>query len=248
MKRMCIFLIPVFLVLLQGNVLAEEPDWQAYAAVLSKHVKPGVKNRIALTTVDYQKLKSDPLFHETLKTLEDFDPDKLATKNERLAFYINAYNIYALKMVAGNLPLESIRDVGSFFSPVWKKDIGKIAGKVTSLDEIEHDILRKMGEPRIHMAIVCASVSCPDLLDEPYVANRLFEQMDNQASLFINNSRKGVKVTGNELYISKIFDWFEDDFDAGGGVTPFILKYRDTLSSTVRVKGYLNYDWDLNIH
>ena len=96
------------------------------------------------------------------------------------------------------------------------------------------------------MAIVCASVSCPDLRNEPYTASSLSAQLDDQAIGFLNNSAKGVQVKANKLYVSKIFDWFEDDFDTYGGVKKFILNYREDLSPSVQVKSYLNYDWQLN--
>jgi len=246
MRRMCILSILVFSMLFVSNSFAKEPDWSAYASILSKYVQPGVKNGVELMVVDYQGIKADPLFQKTVDGIEAFNPRQLADKNERLAFYINAYNIYAIKMVADHLPLKSIKDIGSFFSPVWKKNIGRIVGKAISLDEIEHAILRSMGEPGIHMVIVCASVSCPDLRNEPYTAARIQEQLDDQTNAFLNNSGKGIKVKGNDLYISKIFDWFEEDFEASGGVKSFILKYRKTLHPSVRVNFYLTYDWNLN--
>lgn len=246
MKRMCIFLFTILLGAGAISVHAEEPDWSNYAELLSKHVHPAIKNRVPLAAVDYQGIKRDTLFAEVVKELEAFNTNSLQNQQERLAFYINAYNIYAIKMVVDNLPVESIKDVGNFFSPVWKKDIGRINGKVVSLDMIEHDILRKMGEPRIHMAIVCASVSCPDLRDEPFIAKRLSEQLDDQAVRFLNNSAKGVQIKSNKLYVSKIFDWFEEDFKTYGGVKNFILNYRKDLQPTVQVKSYLDYDWQLN--
>jgi len=248
MKRMCALLLLLFSMLLAVDSFAKEPDWSAYASVLSKYVQPGVKNDIELMVIDYQGIKGDPLFQQVIDGIEAFSPRQLVDKNEKLAFYINIYNIYAIKMVVDHLPLKSIKDVGSFFSPVWKKNIGQIEGKAISLDEIEHAILRNMGEPRIHMAIVCASVSCPDLRNEPYTAARLDEQLDDQAIAFLNHSGKGVKVTGNDLYISKIFDWFEKDFKADGGVKSFILKYRKDLHPSVRVNSYLTYDWNLNLN
>ncbi len=246
MKQKCTLLILVFSMLLSANSLAKEPDWSAYANILSKYVQPGVKNGVALMVVDYQAMKADPLFKKAIDRIEAFSPQQLTDKNEKLAFYINMYNIYAIKMVADHLPLKSIKDVGSFFSPVWKKNIGRIEGEAISLDEIEHAILRKMGEPRIHMAIVCASVSCPDLRNEPYTAARIQEQLDDQANTFLHNPGKGIKIKGNELFISKIFDWFEEDFEAMGGVKSFVLKYRKTLNPSVRMDSYLIYDWNLN--
>jgi len=246
MKRVCILLMTILLSSLPAMSVAKEPDWSAYEKLLSNYVKPGVKNGVNLNSVDYHEIKASPLLRKAVAKIEAFKPSELSSKEERLAFYINAYNIYAIKMVVDHLPLKSIKDVGSFFSSVWKKDIGRIDGQVISLDEIEHDILRPMGEPRIHMAIVCASVSCPDLRQEPYTAKNLSHQLDDQSKSFLRNAKKGLNVNGNELYISKIFDWFEDDFDAVGGVKQFVLSHRQSLHPNVKIKSYLPYDWNLN--
>lgn len=112
----------------------------------------------------------------------------------------------AIKTVLDHWPLQSIRDAGSFFSPVWKKPAGMVAGKVRSLHEIEHDILRAMHEPRIHFAIVCASVSCPDLRPEAYNAAQLDDQLDDQATIFLSRQQKGLRIEANGVQLSKIFD------------------------------------------
>lgn len=123
------------------------------------------------------------------QNIKQFPVKNLSSREKKLAFYINSYNILALKMVVDHWPLKSIKDIGSLFRPVWGKVAGTISGKLVSLDDIENDIIRPMGEPRIHLAIVCASVSCPDLRTEPYTAKKLDSQLDEQVRLFLNNNK-----------------------------------------------------------
>lgn len=228
------------------SLQAAEPDWSVYGALLKDTVHPSKKNGVLLYVVDYKRLQQDARFNEIVSMLAHYSPSELNGKQEKLAFYINAYNILAMKMVLDHWPLESIRDAGSFFNPVWKKEVGVIGGKTVSLHEIEHLILRKMGEPRIHMAIVCASVSCPDLRAQPYNATDLEQQLESQTRDFLRNPGKGLRFEGNEIVVSKIFDWFEDDFKQFGGVANFIKRYRNDLPANVSVEADLPYDWTLN--
>jgi hypothetical protein len=141
--------------------------------------------------------------------------------------------------------LKSIKDVGSLFHPVWGKVAGTISGKLVSLDDIENDIIRPMGEPRIHLAIVCASVSCPDLRTEPYTAEKLDSQLDEQVQLFLNNNKKGLWLGKKAIHTSKIFDWFEKDFAKVGGVETFIRHYRPNLPK-LAIDADIDYDWSVN--
>jgi hypothetical protein len=97
------------------------------------------------------------------------------------------------------------------------------------------------------MAIVCASVSCPDLRKEAFSASKLDEQLEQQTVQFLLNDRKGARIDGDEIRVSKIFDWFEDDFETYGGVKPFVLKYRKGVSTNLELEADLPYDWSLNI-
>jgi hypothetical protein len=242
-KRKCLVL-SASLLFWMGNALAEEPDWSAYQTVLA-HVKPGTKNGVKLALVDYPAIKTDGSLDKAYRTLTAFDPTRLHGRAEQLAFYINAYNILALKTVADHWPLDSIKDVGGLLSPVWDKPAGELGGKTVTLGEVEHKILRPLGEPRIHLAIVCASVSCPDLRDEPYSAAKLSAQLDEQAKRFLENTGKGLSVDKDEIRVSPIFDWFEQDFAAGGGVETFIKHYRPDLPD-LKIKTTLDYDWSVN--
>jgi hypothetical protein len=232
------------LLMLSFNIFAAEPDWSSYADVL-KNVSPGTKNNVKLALVDYQTLKENGKLEAAYQQLSNFPVKNLNSKEEKLAFYINAYNILALKTVIDHWPLDSIKDVGNLLSPVWGKPVGSIDGKTVSLDDIENKILRPMGEPRIHFAIVCASVSCPDLRNTPYTASKLNSQLDEQVQKFLTNADKGLRVGDKDIQISKIFDWFGKDFKPAGGVEAFIRRYRSDLPE-LPLKEDINYDWNVN--
>ncbi|MCZ6800007.1 MAG: DUF547 domain-containing protein [Nitrospirae bacterium] len=228
-------------------------DFSGWDALLRNYVAPKTIDGVRLNAVNYKKLGKDPMYAKVIKELEKTSLSSLKTREDKLTFWINVYNIMAAKMVLDNYPLESITDAGSFFTNVWKKPVGTVAGKVRTLDEIEHEILRKMGEPRIHVAIVCASVSCPDLRPEAYTAEQLDAQLDDQVTMFLANEGKGLKVDErkNKIYLSSIFDWFEEDFEAKGGVVSFLTPYapqslQGTLSSNKLKIDYLDYNWNLN--
>ncbi|MBF0107795.1 MAG: DUF547 domain-containing protein [Magnetococcales bacterium] len=225
---------------------AVEPDWEGYKVVLERHVHPGSVNATRLNRVKYTDLKNDPDFAATIRSIAAFDVATLSGSREKLAFYINVYNILALKMVADHWPVKSIKDVGSLFGPVWKKDAGTVGGRTVTLDQVEHEILRPMGDPRVHMAIVCASVSCPDLRREPYVAANLDRQLDDQARQFLMNEAKGLVIEGGVVKLSRIFSWFEDDFGNSGGVMGFVRRYRDDLPKDAKTEADLPYDWSVN--
>ena len=227
------------------SAAAAEPDWHAYQQLLARYVKPGERQGVALNTVDYSALKADPLWPKAVSDLETFPLDQLTTPREQLSFYINAYNILALKMVLDHWPLTSIKDAGHWYSPVWKKDAGTLGGKTVTLQQVEDDFLRSRHEPRIHMAIVCASISCPDLRTEPYRAATLDQQLDDQARHFLENTGKGLRVEGDTVHVSKIFHWFKDDFAADGGVEAFIRHYHP-LPGNSTIDTDIDYNWNLN--
>lgn len=241
MKSMLLTLGPL---LWAWHAAAEEPQWSDYQAVLN-HVKPGTKNGVTLALVDYPAIKASGKLDKAYEALRAFDPKRLNGRDEQLAFYVNAYNILALKTVVDHWPLDSIKDVGNLLSPVWDKPAGELGGKTVSLGDVEHQILRPLGEPRVHLAIVCASVSCPDLRNEPYTAASLSAQLDDQAQRFLQNSGKGLIVDHDQIRISQIFAWFEQDFAAGGGVSAFIKRYQANLPN-LKIKPTIDYDWSVN--
>lgn len=224
--------------------LAESFDWSEFDRVLKSHVKPGTYQGVKANLLDYAALLDDEAFLKIDQALSRFSPSALDHK-QRLAFYINAYNYLAIKIVLDNWPVDGIKDIGSLFKPVWKRPAGKIDGETVTLDQLEHKILRSLKEPRIHFAIVCASMSCPDLRQEIYSAEDLDQQLNQQAQAFLNNPTKGAKIESGDLYLSEIFDWFEEDFESLGGIYAFISRYNN------RLKGFsdfetIDYNWELN--
>ncbi len=215
-----------------------------YAGLLKKYVKDGV--------VDYQGFKNEESrLDEYLKILEKTD-SKTLDRNEQLAFYINAYNSWTIKLILSGYPgIKSIKDLGSLFQSPWKKKICRIDGDIISLDAIEHQIIRPVfKDPRVHFAINCASKGCPPLIFEPYTGLRLDHQLESSARAFINDPQQN-RMNGNTLYVSSIFKWFSEDFE--DDILGFVSKYASgELKSQLIAKAenikieYLDYDWSLN--
>lgn len=228
--------------LISTLALAEEVyfDHSLYKNILTKFVKNG--------NVDYLSLKNDSLDLDAyLKNVAELKPGELnnMSTNDKIAFYLNIYNAITLKVITRYYPVRSIKDIPG----VWDKLKFKVAGKEVTLNNIEHDILRKeFHEPRIHFALVCASRSCPGLAEEPFNGKDLNTQLDREAREFINDRTKVRLDKYNKiLYLSSIFKWFKEDF---GNPIEFVSKYisKDDvriIQEGVRVK-YLNYDWSLN--
>lgn len=214
-----------------------------FDAVLQEHVSPQGE-------VNYPVIGADPRFAEYLDYLEKADPAAFATKEEQLAFWINAYNALAIKGILDGL------SPNGFFSRIsyFKTTTYPLAGKDITLYDLEHDIIIPFGEPRIHFAIVCASASCPKLIAEAYTAEKLDQQLEANSTAFINNEFKNQFDLANKTAsISKIFDWFAEDFiKADGSVQRFLAKYvagKETANALAEDGfdiDYLEYDWSLN--
>ena len=229
-------------IMLSRTAYAEEPDWTLYNALLQEYVQPGEKNHIRLNVVDYSRLSQDPRLTTLAKRIGSYPTQRLNNRQERLAFYINAYNIWTLQLVAQHWPVDSIKDIGSLFRSVWQQKTAKIDNQAISLDDIEHNIIRSMNEARIHFAVNCASVSCPDLRTEAYTAAMLEQQLDEQTVDFLNNRGKGLIIQSDAVIVSKLFKWYAEDFVGYGGVDKFIANYTDVGPLT----DYLAYDWSIN--
>lgn len=248
MKR----LVLLFLICFSTNAYAY--DFKNWETLLERYVSPSNIHGISLNVLDYASMRKDPEFQSLLDDLKKFSPKSLKTESEKKSFWINVYNIFAIKVILENYPVESIRDIGSLFKPVWSRKAGVVGGENYTLDRIEHGILRKMGDPRVHTAIVCASVSCPDLRREVYLPSKLSEQLDTSMKNFLVNPKKGFLIDKKEkvVYLSSIFDWFKKDFEGEyGGVVQFVQQYLKPeqvkfLQSDGYDIEYLDYDWDLN--
>jgi len=230
--------------LVESTHAASDVDNGFYGELLRKYVIDGV--------VDYQGFKNEEdKLDQYLKILENTNSTALS-HDEQFAFYINAYNVWTIKLILSGYPgIKSIKDLGNVFRSPWKKKICRIDGGIITLDDIEHKILRpRFRDPRVHFAIVCASKSCPPLISEPYRGRVLNQQLDNSARAFINNPERN-RLEGNMLYVSSIFKWFAEDFN--DDIIGFFRKYvPDEVKSKlernrdwIKIK-YLSYDWSLN--
>jgi hypothetical protein len=192
-------------------------------------------------------------------------------KPRQAAFLVNAYNAFTVELVLTKYPdLKSIRDLGNLFASPWKKRFFTLLGRETHLDEIEHGMLRKPGaydEPRVHFAVNCASVGCPMLREEAYVAERLDAQLEEQARRFLSDrTRNRFDPRSGKLEVSEIFKWFKEDWTSGyrglGAAGPvasreqFFARYADLLADAPEHRrlvadgkapiAHLDYDWSLN--
>ncbi len=187
------------------------------------------------------------------------------SKAQQMAFLINAYNAFTVELILTRYPrLESIRDLGGFLSKPWSIRNIPLLGRTLTLDEIEHERLRARGrydDPRVHFAVNCASVGCPMLREEAYVADRLQAQLDEQARRFLGDrSRNRYNATRGRLEVSRIFDWYGEDFTLGHqGITSlraYLARHADLLADAPaereRIRNqavdvtFLDYDWKLN--
>jgi len=163
------------------------------------------------------------------------------SKEEKLAYWINAYNALTVDLILRNYPVESIKDIKN----PWKQRLWKLGDNMYDLDEIEHDILRNMNEPRIHFAIVCASYSCPKLQNEAFTAEKLDMQLTKATKEFLADTNRN-EISENSIKISKIFDWFSKDFTKNGSLIDFLNLYTKVNISPNAKKRYKDYNWDLN--
>lgn len=203
--------------------------------------------------VDYKGFKRDETeLNQYLDVLSKNPPVDKTPKNEQMAYWINAYNAYTIRLILNHYPVKSIKDIGSkikipFVTTPWAAKFFTIGGEKMSLDNIEHGTLRKKyNDPRIHFALVCASISCPRLRNEAYTAAQLESQMDDQGRDFLNNPAKN-KVARDAAQLSNYFNWYKGDFtDKGQSVEKWVNKYSTTkITGDTRIS-YLDYNWNLN--
>ncbi len=218
------------------NLYQEKVNYYGWKDLLQKNVT--VKGK-----VDYAGFRRDIKgLNEFLRELASTKITPAWSKKDKMAYWINVYNAYTVKLVVDHFPLESIKQLES----PWDKKFFTINGKLMSLGEVEHKILRNFGDPRIHFAINCASASCPRLIQIPYTAENLDRLLERQTEEFINNPFYNT-ISGYTVNVSKLFDWYKKDFKStDGSVVNFINKYSKTPISTQKEKGYKTYDWTIN--
>ena len=209
--------------------------------------------------VKYKKLKSDSsvptnIFNQYLKQLSSVSQKEYDTwaKPEQMSFLINSYNAFTIKLIIDNYPVGSIKDLGGIFTKPWDIKFFKFLGKDMSLDPIEHELLRPVFKDyRIHAAVNCASYSCPVLATKAFTPSNLDQLLDAQMTLWINDPARNKINESGQWQLSKIFDWYKDDFVKwGGGVEAVVKKYHKKLKDNPVKKidiSYLKYDWSLNV-
>ncbi|MDA0224967.1 MAG: DUF547 domain-containing protein [Proteobacteria bacterium] len=191
------------------------------------------------------------------------------TKPQRMAFLINAYNAFTVELMLTHYPVASIKDIGGIFDNRWKRKFFKLFGQDSFLDQVEHEMLRKPGaydEPRVHYAVNCASIGCPMLREEAFVADRIGLQLEEQAVRFLSDRSRN-RLNGDRLEVSEIFKWFREDWESGyrgfDGRTPpiksreeYFARYAKQLAdapadqqrvATQKASiSHLDYDWSIN--
>lgn len=238
----------------------------AWGALLARHVL--VAEHGFASSVDYAGMQAERAqLGAYLAQLSAVTPQAYAgwSRAQRLAFLVNAYNAFTVELVLSRYPdLDSIKDLGSPLQSPWKKKFFRLLGKTRHLDALEHGLIRAPGafdDARIHTALVCASVGCPMLRNEPYVAERLDAQLDDALRRFLSDrSRNRFDEGSARLAVSRIFDWYRKDFEPGptgtGSLTAVFARHAEQLAdgdaarARIRAGSYrlefLPYDWALN--
>jgi len=258
-----ILLCSLALFLSPAAVLAAPFDFADYQSLLDRYLSVGRSiHGIPVNVLDYGRLKAEQdrpgtPYMRLLLALGSFDPATLVERNEAIAFWINVYNIAAIKTILDHYPVDSIRSRQiDWLKQPWKRKAIKVGENLYSLREIEFDILVEgFRDLRAHLGINCASVSCVDLLPEPYRGERLDAQLREQGERLTAQPEKGLLINrvNRRVHISRIFKFDQRHFDAwAGGATSFLQPYlsdprdREMLQSGDFTLDYLDYDWTLN--
>lgn len=219
-----------------------QPDYSMLDDLLLSHVQDGF--------VDYDGIALDPRLDNFIDQLASTAPAALASTAEQKAFYINAYNAIAIRGILDGQSPDSFFGRSRFF----KRMRVDVLGESLSLEDIEHGRLRPMGDSRIHFAIVCASLSCPRLASRAYLPATLDAQLDAAAERFLSDPTRNVFDSNRRVaYVSKIFDWFEEDFVANAGsLQNYLARYVTDQTNARLLRAdrfdlkFRDYDWSLN--
>lgn len=226
---------------------AAAPSHAAFDKLLKEHVN-------ATGMVDYKGfLKDKADLKAYTDVLSKNAPSDSWSKDDQLAYWINAYNAFTIQLILDNYPVKSIKDIGAkikipFVNTPWDVKFIKIGGETYDLNNLEHGIIRKkFSEPRIHFALVCAAKSCPRLRNEAFEGKKLDAQLDDQGSDFLNSPSKN-SITAKQASLSKILDWYGSDFKKmkGMSVMEVVNKYSKTKITDDTKISYQTYDWKLN--
>ena len=228
-------LIYLFIFISGKTAVVAQPDYKSWDTFLKKYVSTS-------GDVDYKSIKANKKELEAItKAFSETSVLTSWSKNDQLAFWINAYNVFTIDLVVNHHPIKSIQNLDG--GKTWDVKRIAIGGKKYSLNNIENDIIRpQFKDARIHFAVNCAAKSCPPILNSAFFGKTLDEQLDAVTKKFISNT-KYQNITSGKMTLSKIFDWYKVDF---GDIFTFINKY-----STIKVNKntaivYKDYDWSLN--
>jgi hypothetical protein len=202
--------------------------------------------------VNYKGMIKDSLeLNKYLELLSENHPnEKNWSEDERLAYWINAYNAFTVKLIVKYYPVESIKDIAGkipFVNTPWDIKFIEIEGETYDLNNLEHGIIRKQfAEPRIHFALVCAAVSCPRLRNEAFTAAKLDAQLEDEAKYFFNNPKKN-KISAEKIQISKLLDWYWGDFkDVVESRVEYVNRYSTVKANADAEVEFMDYSWELN--
>ena len=233
--RKIVVLVSLFLV---ASVFAQTKE---YNALLKKHVS-------ASGNVNYKEFKKDKAkLQSYLDYLAETKPQKSWSAAKAKAFWANAYNAYTIKLILDHYPIKSIRDIYKGLSKdAWSTPFAKVGGKTYTLNQIEHEILRKKySDPKIHVAVNCASGSCPQLPNYAFTEANYNTKTKALMKKFINDPKRN-KISEDKVQLSKIFEWFKGDFTKKGSLIDYLNKYANTkINKKAKIK-HLEYDWSLN--
>jgi len=229
---MCLLAFHSTFILLAQSTAAMHQSWNE---VLQKHVdKQGI--------VDYNGIKNNTSFHRYTGMLKKVKGADGYAEKDAMAYWINVYNTFVIKLIIDNNETASIKNIPNAFE---EKFISLPSGRY-SLNDIENNILRNTyKDARIHFVLVCGAVSCPPLHDEAITDQNLDKKLDQLTKAFITNPKFN-QITENHLKISELFKWYETDFGAAGGVRAFVKKHSGINVSKTATIEYLPYNWDLN--
>jgi len=237
-------------------------DYNHYESILNHYAKLNVLiDGVLVTAVVYSALaketgKQNSEYSTLLKYLASFNPDTIGSREDKMAFWINVYNIAAIKTIVDHYPVDSIRSKKiNWLGLPWNRKVITVGGKEYALSEIENDILLDtFKDLRIHFGINCASVSCVNLAQEPYRGSTLFKQLEEQGRRFLADQQKGVRADREKkiIYLSQVFKFDKNHFDEfAGGAINFILPYlrsedREFVKKEKLTIEYLDYNWKSN--
>ncbi|MHA7058692.1 DUF547 domain-containing protein [Aquimarina sp. M1] len=227
----------IFISLSYFNIQAQETvDHSAWDQIL-------VLNVTEDGLVDYDGVTSDVVvFYKYFRYLQNISPEDHWDKNEKLAYWLNVYNATVMKMILDEYPIESIKELEN----PWKRKAFKSKDVRYSLDDIEHNILRKFGDPRIHFLLNCGSMSSPRLWNRAYTSSNIAYALEDRTREFINDPQRN-QINSKTVRISQLFEWYQEDFVSNHtDVIDFINEYSTTNIDKNISKKYVNYNWSLN--